>query len=98
MTESELKKACQRVLKKYGKFISYNPYPYGEPGTPDKIGCINGEMVLIEFKRKGKSPTKLQLKRMREWRDVGATTFVVHTVEELKIHLKELANDREKNG
>ena len=83
-TEKEIKRKCNPILKRYGKFISYNPYPYGEPGTPDKIGCINGEMILIEFKREGKKPTALQIQRHKEWRDVGAQVWVIHSVEELK--------------
>ena len=82
-SESDIKAECNPVLKKYGKFVPYNPYPYGEPGTPDKIGIINGQMILIEFKIPGKEPTALQLQRHREWEMEGAVVLIVHSRKEL---------------
>jgi len=87
-TETELKRKATKILKKYGKFISYNPYPFGEPGTPDKIGCINGKMILIEFKRAGSKLTPLQEIRKREWEKAGASVWVINNIEDLKNKLK----------
>jgi len=92
-SERDLKRKANRLLKQYGKFIPYNPYPYGEPGTPDKIGCINGKMILIEFKRKGKNLSPLQKQRKKEWEQVGAKVWVVHSIEELKNFLRKEVNN-----
>jgi len=84
--ESDVKASCNRFLKKIpkSKFVPYSPYPYGEPGTPDKIGCINGQMILIEFKDKGKEPSALQKIRIKEWQAAGAKVYVIDSLKKLK--------------
>ena len=52
-------------------------------GHPDCLGCIRGRMVAVEYKQPGKTPTPLQYKRLREWRDAGALAGWVTTVAEL---------------
>lgn len=89
--ERDLKKNANRLLKKIpkSKFVPYSPYPYGEPGTPDKIGCVDGSMVLIEFKDKGKELKPLQRIRKKEWEDVGAKVHVVDSIEQFRKIIKE---------
>lgn len=94
-TEKEIKAKIRYYLKKIpnSKFISYTPYPYGESGTPDIIGCIEGKMILIEVKRKGGELTDLQKIRITEWEQAKANVFVVHSVEELKNFLMEVKDN-----
>lgn len=90
-SEKQLKRKCRKWLKSLSnsKWVSYNPYPTGEPGTPDMIGSINGRSVLIECKVVGKNPTPIQKVRIREWRQSGSLVFIVHTIDELKTFFKE---------
>ena len=55
------------AIKKHGG-------PYGKKGEPDIFGCRYGRMFLLEMKAPGKKPTKLQYKRLREWKESGAAT------------------------
>jgi len=89
--EKELKRKARNLLKKIpkSKWVSYNSYPTGEPGTPDVIGTVSGRSVLIEFKVIGREPSPIQRVRRKEWKDAGALVFVVHSVEDLKLKLKE---------
>ena len=85
-SEREIKAKIRRYLKTvdYLKVISYCPYPYGESGTPDLVGCYKGHMVLIEVKAPGKRLSVLQAKRKKEWEYNGATVIVAHCVDEVK--------------
>lgn len=84
--ESDLKAWAVKFLKTIpnSKFIPYCPYPYGEPGSLDKVGCINGQMWWIEFKAPGKKLTVLQARRIMEWESAGAKTLVIDNKEKLK--------------
>jgi len=54
----------------------------GVAGDPDIDACIRGRSLQLEVKRPGEKPTPLQLKRLEEWRNAGAITGVVTSVEE----------------
>ena len=86
LKESDIKKQCRKYLLKIpnSKWVSYNPYPTGEPGTPDVIGCINGTAVLIEYKIPGKDLSPLQARRKKEWENAKAIHFTIHSVKELE--------------
>jgi hypothetical protein len=51
--------------------------PYAVAGDPDITGCCDGQHFELEVKRPGKRPTKLQERRLEEWRCAGATVAVV---------------------
>jgi len=89
-SERDIKKQCRKYLVTIpnSKWVSYNPYPTGEPGTPDVIGCINEKSVLIEYKMLGKALSPLQIKRQDEWREAGAICLVIHSLAELKECIK----------
>ncbi len=52
---------------------------FGVGGDPDLYGSMNGRHFELEVKRRGNSPTPLQVTRMRQWREAGAIVGVVHT-------------------
>lgn len=51
-------------------------------GDPDLYGSIDGWHVEIEVKVPGEKPTRLQLKRLRDWYYTGATVTWVDSIEE----------------
>ncbi len=53
------------AIKKHGSIYSIR-------GDPDIFGCTRGRMFVLEGKAPGKSPSKVQLSRMRKWRAAGA--------------------------
>lgn len=59
-------------------------------GQPDIIGCYRGQCFLIEVKRPGGRPTRLQMKILAEWQGCGAHASVVYSVEEAKEFMKGL--------
>lgn len=55
------------------KAINIHGSPFSERGTPDVIGCINGQMVAFECKRDGREDLeKIQKWRLSEWIAAGA--------------------------
>lgn len=50
-------------------------------GDPDRIYFRYRECLLIEYKRKGRKPTELQLKRHEEWRKDGFTVLVIDCID-----------------
>jgi len=47
-----------------------------ERGTPDIIGCYKGIMFGVEVKTGSYQPTPIQLKRLKEWYEVGGYTTI----------------------
>jgi hypothetical protein len=41
-------------------------------GTPDLLICLAGRFCAVELKQPGKTPTPLQMKRLRTWAAAGA--------------------------
>jgi hypothetical protein len=91
-SEAEIKVKIKRYLKKLpnSKFVSYCPFPHGEVGTPDYIGCINGKTILIEVKCEGNALSKIQMLRCDEWLSAKAKVIIAHSVEELKKQLNNI--------
>lgn len=72
-----------------GKAINVHGGPYSERGTPDIIGCINGQMVAFECKRDEKEdPTPIQKWRLCEWIKAGAVVGGVSDVFHVKLILQ----------
>lgn len=60
-------------------------------GTPDVIGVHkSGRMVMIEVKRPGNTPTRIQEMVMDEWREAGAYVFVATSIDDVIRELKNL--------
>ena len=88
--ESKEKATIAKYLKEAGAwFCRPATFGYGASGVPDIIGCWEGKFFSIEVKREGKQPTALQLKRMKEIRNVGGLAFwgtAEKVVPELQAH------------
>ncbi len=61
----------------------------GVAGDPDIDACVRGRSVQLEVKRPGEKPTPLQARRIEEWRQAGAISAVVTSVEETRELLRE---------
>ena len=57
----------------HGKAINIHGSPFSERGTPDIVGCIDGQLVAFECKRDAKEDlTEIQKWRLSEWIAAGA--------------------------
>jgi len=63
---------------------------YSEAGAPDINACYRGRSVQIEVKRPGEKPTRIQLKRLREWQEAGAVVGWATDLEGVKKIIEEL--------
>ena len=92
--EGRIKAKVDRVLKRLGVWY-FNPQSgiYGSSGIPDKIACVNGQLIGIEVKSgPTKKPTRLQLRCMTLIEEAGGKCFVVcddDTITEMEIYIKE---------
>ena len=57
---------------------------FGERGTPDIHVTRQGRSYWLEVKQPGCKPTLLQVHRLKQWKDAGATAAVVHSWEEVR--------------
>jgi hypothetical protein len=80
-SEASIVKACVALIRARGGCVIKTTPPGVPAGTPDLIACIAGRMYAIEVKRPGKRPTKLQLFRLRQWREAGARAFWCDSLE-----------------
>lgn len=72
-----------------GKFINLHGSVYSERGSPDILGCINGQLIAIECKRKaGIEADPIQLWRLQEWEAAGAVVGVVSSVKDVQELIK----------
>lgn len=89
--ESNLTARILAYLKKYRhKAIKIHVDQYQEAGTPDIIACVRGFCLMVEVKKPGELPTKIQLLRLDEWRRSGAFTLVADNLDAVKIKLDEI--------
>ena len=111
VTERSVKEKIRDRIKKYAPLVKAIPYPQGiggEPGTPDRIGCVNGRMFLIEVKRpeirdlngkllqSGGALSPLQRKRLEEWAAVGAATLVTSNPDDVEPFIEGLIQRSDK--
>ena len=78
MKENQVVKRCISWIKDHGGYarkIHGNRYT---AGIPDVLGCIDGQMIVIECKTPSGTATKLQEAELRKWREAGAESFVWH--------------------
>lgn len=83
MKESTLVDNIRKALNKLPgvKAIKVHGTPYMKAGTPDILGCCDGQMFALEVKRdETKKPTALQVQQLWEWSEAGAVTAVVWSV------------------
>lgn len=65
------------------KAIKIHGGVFGEAGTPDIVCAHRGRVFLFEVKTKTGRVSEIQLYRLKQWQDAGATTAVVRSVAEV---------------
>lgn len=72
-----------KALRERGaKVIKVHGGPFTPTGTPDLVGCVNGRAFVLEVKRPGQRPRRIQEYELEQWRKAGAIAGVVTSVEE----------------
>lgn len=87
-----------KEIEHIAKFIPYSPYPFGEPGTPDKLGCVLvngtgnlGVMYLLEFKKSETAKTrKNQDLREKQWTKMGAIVLLLDSKDKVHNFIEEV--------
>lgn len=86
--ENRLKKEIELIGGKALKFVSP-----GISGVPDRIVLLpHGRIVFIELKAPGKKPRPIQIKRIKELKDLGFDVRVIDSIDKVK----EFINDIER--
>lgn len=95
--EGEVKDKLKKMLKRFPTIYVFWPVQFGYGvKTLDCLICANGHFIAIEVKRKGKDPTPLQEKTLRDIFTAGGKTFVIdgtdrlNTVDEVYAYIKTL--------
>lgn len=79
MRESEIEtKVCNHA--KYLGWLCYKWVSPGNRSVPDRIFFKDGKTIIIEFKAKGKKPTKLQQKTINKLQDQCIPTYVIDNI------------------
>lgn len=73
----------QQIVKKINKIdgckaIKLPGGQHLEVGTPDILMIYKGKAFLIENKSPGNFPSEIQLQRLKEWEEAGATCLVLN--------------------
>lgn len=80
MRESLIEKTVTAYARGHG-WLAYKLSSPGNRAVPDHLYIKDGLTIYIEFKTKGKKPTKLQAHTHDKMRTHGAQVFVVDSVE-----------------
>ena len=83
MLEKYIEKKLVAAVKKMGgiavKFVSP-----GLDGMPDRLVLLpNGKMAFVELKAPGKKPRPLQIRRIRQLRELGFACYVIDNDEQI---------------
>ena len=79
-----LEKQIEKKVCEYAESLGWLQYKFksaNHKGVPDRIFMKNGKVVFIEFKAKGKKPTKLQFRVHRQLNEKAMTVTIVDSVE-----------------
>ena len=72
--------AREKIKKMGGKFFKLYPF---ENGMPDRLLLAPPQIIFVEMKKIGKSPTKLQTHRHNELRGMGYRVEVCYGWQEV---------------
>ncbi len=77
MLEKEIERALVKEVKKLGGLcLKFNSLSM--TGIPDRIVLLSGgRLAFVELKRKGKNPRPLQLKRIKDLKNLGFKCFII---------------------
>lgn len=88
MREKETEQKLVREVKKLGGICPKFTSP-GTDGMPDRIILLpEGKMAFAELKAPGKKPRVMQLKRIKQLKDLGFKCFVIDRPEQIEEILK----------
>ena len=79
-----LEKQIEKKVKEYARSRGWAAYKFVSPNNRGVSDCImfkDSQTVFIEFKQKGKKPTKLQEKFLAKMDDQGFITAVIDSIE-----------------
>ncbi len=84
--ENRLKKEIELIGGKALKFVSP-----GMSGVPDRIVLLpHGRIVFIELKAPGKKPRPIQIKRIKELKDLGFDVRVIDSIDGVKNFINDI--------
>lgn len=90
-----------RVDERYGHLPIWWYAPkggaYGQAGVGDRVMMVESVAAMIEIKADGNSPTSLQLKKLREFRDAGgvAASLIGKDIAKVRAIFAEIDRRRE---
>jgi hypothetical protein len=72
--ETKLSEGCQRRVVEVwsGAVLKIHGSAMQRRGEPDLLICVQGRLIAVELKQPGEVPTRLQMKRLRDWQKAGA--------------------------
>jgi len=79
-----LEKTIEKKVCDYAKATGWLVFKFSSPsqrGVPDRMLIRNGEVCFIEFKAKGKKPTKLQQNIHAKITGQGIPVYIIDNVE-----------------
>ena len=81
--------AIRRLQQEFPDAWQYSPRggPYGVAGTPDRLLCVGGLFVAIEFKAENGSVTELQRAQLMAIKNAGGISAVLKGKDERKLQL-----------
>ena len=91
--ENDIEEYLIKTAKKKG-FLCYKFKNSGQNGIPDRILIGYGKTFFIELKAPGEKPRKLQIKKINEMRNHGATVYVVDSKEQIDQILDDISNQK----
>ena len=83
ISEKKLERRCSDIAKANGWYTRKFSSPASR-GIPDRIFIKEGNVVFIEFKAPGNTPTKLQLHELKEINDHGGNAVWADNVDMFK--------------
>jgi Holliday junction resolvase len=76
MNEAQFCRELRKSLQPHGWFIKFHGGQFTEPGVPDIIGCIHGQLVAIECKLSNNKPSEAQLQQLQLIKQAGGLTYI----------------------
>lgn len=77
--ETKLAERWDKILKDtFGNDLELeNIQQVGKIGTPDRLGCLLGFHIALEYKTEEGSPSKLQILKLARYKRAGGFTAIV---------------------
>lgn len=93
MSERQLQTRVLQYLNKLENCRAYNMHgsAWTGAGRPDIVGCFCGFMFVIELKRPGEIPSKIQEYELCKWRHAGAIAWYATTLEDVQEMIEHMA-------